>query len=299
MSRGGAADRDAVLGAHAWACMRRNPRYRKAWTAHAAPLRFEQADIPIRLQSEADLLVEEGWALLAWEDPGAEVWRSPFWSGVPMLIGEPDPDPGPDPAPLLPLLAEAGAQVEGPRHAHREVDQAHRREPLGVARQRPLVAAHPREAVDVARERRLHDRMDKQVRIAPARGLERQRHMRAVERVAGLEPHHALVLGRPHEPLQRREGAVQQELQVRQPARAQRPAPRVAHETPRPGQRRALRIAVPEGGAMRREPHRRAVSRHARGARHDRRHVRFRRPLHLSRLPAGDRPPPHDRPPCA
>ena len=72
-------------------------------------MRFEQADIPIRLQGEAGLLADEGRALLAWEDPGAEVWRSPFWSGVPMLIGEPDPDPGPDPAPLLPLRA-AGRQ---------------------------------------------------------------------------------------------------------------------------------------------------------------------------------------------
>ena len=115
MSRGKAPARDPVLGAHAWAYMRRNPGYREAWAAHAVPLRFEDADIPVRVQTEADLLAEAEWALLAWEDPGAEVWRSPFWSGVPMLIGEPDPDPWPDPAPLLPLLAEAGAQVEGLR----------------------------------------------------------------------------------------------------------------------------------------------------------------------------------------
>ena len=115
VSRGGAADRDAVLGAHAWAYMRRNPGYRVAWAAHAAPFRFEDADFPIRLQTEADLLAEAEWALLAWEDPGVEAWRSPFWSGIPMLIGEPDPDPWPNPAPLLPLLAEAGARVEGLR----------------------------------------------------------------------------------------------------------------------------------------------------------------------------------------
>ena len=115
MSRGGPAGRDAVLGAHAWAYMRRNPGYREDWEAHAAPPRFEDADIPIRLQTEADLKAEAEWALLAWEDPGSEAWRSPFWSGVPMLIGEPDPDPWPDPAPLLPLLAQAGAQVEGLR----------------------------------------------------------------------------------------------------------------------------------------------------------------------------------------
>ena len=67
------------------------------------------------MQTEADLLAEAERALLAWDDPGAEAWRSPFWSGVPMLIGEPDPEPWPDRAPLLGMLAEAGAQVEGLR----------------------------------------------------------------------------------------------------------------------------------------------------------------------------------------
>ena len=109
------AARDAVFGAHAWAYMRRNPGYREAWAAHAAPPRFDRADIPIRLQTEADLKAKAEWALLAWEDPGAEAWRSPFWSDVPMLVGEPDPDPWPGPAPLLPLLADAGARVEGLR----------------------------------------------------------------------------------------------------------------------------------------------------------------------------------------
>ena len=115
MSRGKVSDRDAVLGAHAWAYLRRNSGYREAWAAHAAPPRFENADIPIRLQTEADLLAEAEWALLAWEDPGVEAWRSPFWSGIPMLVGEPDPKPWPDPAPLLPLLTGAGARVEGLR----------------------------------------------------------------------------------------------------------------------------------------------------------------------------------------
>ena len=115
VSRGGTAERDAVLGAHAWAYLRRDPVYRAAWEAHAGEPRFEEADIPVRVQTGADLLAEADWGLLAWEDPGPEAWRSPFWSGVPMLVGEPDPDPWPDPAPLLGLLAGAGARVEGLR----------------------------------------------------------------------------------------------------------------------------------------------------------------------------------------
>jgi len=115
VSGGKVSDRDAVLGALAWAYLRRNSGYREAWEAHAAPPRFENGDIPIRLQTEADLLAEAEWAPLAWENPGAEAWRSPFWSGIPMLIGEPDPAPWPDSAPLLPLLAAAGAVVEGLR----------------------------------------------------------------------------------------------------------------------------------------------------------------------------------------
>ena len=114
MSRGKAADRDAVLGAHAWAYMRRNPDYCRDWAAQAAAPVFEDWDLPLRVQTEADLLAEDQWALLAWENPGAEGWRSPFWSGLPMLIGEPDPDPLGRP-PLLGLLADAGARVEGLR----------------------------------------------------------------------------------------------------------------------------------------------------------------------------------------
>ena len=114
MSRGRSADRDAVLGAHAWAYMRHDPDYRRDWAARAGVPLLEDADIPLRVQTEADLLAEADWALLAWEDPGAEAWRSPFWSSIPMLVGEPDPDPL-DPAPLLGLLDEAGVQLEGLR----------------------------------------------------------------------------------------------------------------------------------------------------------------------------------------
>ena len=115
MSRGKAVAGDAVKGAHAWAYLRRDPGYRAAWAAHAGALVFEDADIPLRVQTDADLLAAADWALLAWEDPGAAAWRSPFWSSVPMLVGEPDPDPWPEPVPLLGLLAEAGARVEGLR----------------------------------------------------------------------------------------------------------------------------------------------------------------------------------------
>ena len=114
MSGRKAADRDTVRGAHAWAYMRHDPDYCRDWEAHGAPPRFETAGFPLRVQTEADLLAEAAWALLAWEDPGDEAWRSPFWCAVPMLIGEPDPDPL-GATPLLGLLAEEGARVEGLR----------------------------------------------------------------------------------------------------------------------------------------------------------------------------------------
>ena len=117
MSRGKTKAADTVEGAHAWSYMRRDPDYRAAWQAHADPPRFEEAAYRLRVQTEADLAAAADWALMAWEDPDAEAWRSPFWSGVPMLVGEPDPDPYPDPTPLLTMLAEAGAEVEGLRLA--------------------------------------------------------------------------------------------------------------------------------------------------------------------------------------
>ena len=103
-----------MRGAHAWAYLRHDPGYLGDWDLHGAAPRFEAGDIPLRVQTEADLLAAARWALLAWEDPGAALWRSPFWSGIPMLVGEPDPAPI-DPAPLLGLLADAGARVEGLR----------------------------------------------------------------------------------------------------------------------------------------------------------------------------------------
>ena len=91
------------------------PTIARAWAGQAGPARFEAAAFPLRVQTAADLAAAAQWALLAWEDPGAAAWRSPFWSGIAMLVGEPDPDLWPDTTALLPLLAAAGATVEGLR----------------------------------------------------------------------------------------------------------------------------------------------------------------------------------------
>ena len=115
MGRGRAKDPDPVLGAHAWAYMRRDPDYRADWALHAVAPRFEAGTFPLRVQTGADLAAAD-WALPVWEDPDAAMWRSPFWSGIPMLVGEPDPEPWPDTTPLLPLLAgagRAGSKVSG------------------------------------------------------------------------------------------------------------------------------------------------------------------------------------------
>ena len=87
MGRGKGADRDAVKGARAWTCMLRCPVCRGTYGAHVTPPRFEQADIPTPAQTETDLLAEADWVLLAWDDPEAEVWRSPFRSGLPIPAG--------------------------------------------------------------------------------------------------------------------------------------------------------------------------------------------------------------------
>lgn len=113
MDRRKAKEPGAVRGALAWAAMRRDPGYRAAWAEQAGPPRFEAAAFPLRVQTAADLGAAAEWPLLAWANPSAG--RSPFWSGVPMLVAEPDPEPWPDPTPLLPLLARAGATVEGLR----------------------------------------------------------------------------------------------------------------------------------------------------------------------------------------
>ena len=113
MARGRTKPAETMRGALAWAAMRRDPAYRAAWAEEAGPVRREPAPFPLRIQTRADLRAARQWSLLAWADPSAR--PSPFWAGVPMLVAEPDPDPWPDPTPLLGLLAEAGAGVEGLR----------------------------------------------------------------------------------------------------------------------------------------------------------------------------------------
>ncbi len=94
--------------------MRRDPGYRAAWAAEAGPVRFEAAPFLLSIQTVADLAAAE-WGLAVWDDPDVEAWRTPFLPGVPVLVAEPDPDPWPDPTPLLGLLGEAGARLEGLR----------------------------------------------------------------------------------------------------------------------------------------------------------------------------------------
>lgn len=114
MSRSKAAKAEGIRGACAWACMRRDPGYRAAWAAEAGPVRFEAAAVPLRVQTGPDLAAAE-WGLAVWEDPDVDAWRTPFWPGIPVLVAEPDPDPWPDPTPLLGLLEDAGARLEGLR----------------------------------------------------------------------------------------------------------------------------------------------------------------------------------------
>ena len=119
MGRGRATAPDPVRGAHAWAYMRRDPDYRAAWAAQAGPPRFEAAAFPLRVQTGADLAAAD-WALPVWEDPDAAMWRSPFWSGIPMLVGEPDPDPWPDPTRAHPNLTACPCRsATMPGSAHR------------------------------------------------------------------------------------------------------------------------------------------------------------------------------------
>ena len=137
MSRGRKKTVDTVEGALAWAYMRRHPDYRAAWAAHAVAPRFEDcAHFRCGCRRRPIWRQRRRRTGTCW--PGRtrkpEAWRSPFWSGVPMLVGEPDTrTPYPDPTPLLGLLAEAGARVEGLRLASGRVRAQGRAGQWGIA----------------------------------------------------------------------------------------------------------------------------------------------------------------------
>ena len=98
-------------GALAWSVLRCSGDYRAAWRAHAAPPAYEDgAPFPVRIRTEADRAAEAPWGLLAWSDPDGGS-ASAFFAEAPMLDGT----GAASAPPLLPLLADAGASVEGLR----------------------------------------------------------------------------------------------------------------------------------------------------------------------------------------
>ena len=96
-----------------WPLLRCDRNYRAAWRGNAVPPQYEEgAPFPVRIRSPADLPAGEDWGMLAWQDPyDACGPASPFWCDAPMLEGV-----GSFAAPpLLPMLADAGATLEGLR----------------------------------------------------------------------------------------------------------------------------------------------------------------------------------------
>ena len=97
----------------AWSYLSCDPAYRADWRARAAPPEYERdAPFPVRIQTEADRVAVARWSLLAWQDPFDGTGPlSAFFSDVPMLDGTGSASV----PPLLPLLADAGAMLEGLR----------------------------------------------------------------------------------------------------------------------------------------------------------------------------------------
>ena len=60
-----------------------------------------------------------------------------------------------------------------PRHAHREIDKAQHRAPLGEMLEDAFVAPHPGEAIHIPGKTLSHDGMKEQVRFARMRGLQK------------------------------------------------------------------------------------------------------------------------------
>ncbi len=98
-------------GATAWAWLRLSRDYRAAWSEHAARPRHEDSTpFPVRIRSGADRTAERDWSLFAWEDPDGGA-LSAFFADVPMLTGR----GAATAAPLVSLLKDAGARLEGLR----------------------------------------------------------------------------------------------------------------------------------------------------------------------------------------
>ena len=106
-----------TAGPRAWTYLRENPDYRTAWREKAGTPAFEgesgDGSAGIRIQSPADAEALEPWGLLAWQDPFGNGPASAFWAEARMLVAEPFPAR----TPLMPMLARAGARVEGVRLA--------------------------------------------------------------------------------------------------------------------------------------------------------------------------------------
>ena len=98
-------------GALAWSHLRCSRDYREAWRAQAAPPVYEGGTpFPVRVRTGTDRAAEAHWRLLAWEDPDGGS-ASAFFADAPMLDGAGSASA----PPLLPLLTDAGATVEGLR----------------------------------------------------------------------------------------------------------------------------------------------------------------------------------------
>lgn len=96
----------------AWKLLRGLRAYQAAFEAHAVPPAFEEADFPVRVQSEADLAAFNPWRIRAWENPFARDGpASPFLAGERMLeaVGSVRATP------LVRFLAAAGARIDGLR----------------------------------------------------------------------------------------------------------------------------------------------------------------------------------------
>ena len=104
-------------GPRAWSYLRCDRHYvamsRRHFAAHGRAPEYEDgAPFSVRIQSDADRAAVEEWRLLAVQDPLDEEGPiSPFWADAPMLEGVGSATA----PPLLSLLAEAGATLEGLR----------------------------------------------------------------------------------------------------------------------------------------------------------------------------------------